>query len=522
MENQLVREKVSLDQAIDTESTQILLEGDIIVPDVKPDMALLLQNDAKVIIERVDVSSDRVNFIGKLELDVLYIAKGPDKPIYSMSVSAPIDDFLTLEGVSKDMWVSAKAEIANIDYKMLNDRKINYRAVINVSVSADYSDAQEVVVDVQDIPPSQVLKSSLSLNKTIENKLDHFKVKEQITIPASKPNIREILQCTAQLANKDIRVANGRVNIAGEILVSTLFKGDDDESFVEFVENDLPFNGSVDVSGAKDDMFADVSLAIQDQYVGVRADADGEDRVIDIEISIGVSVKVYSSDSIEILDDAYATDQDIKITKTPVTYPRLVCRNRNQTTIKEVVQIDPDSPDILQIFKVKGVSVLDDIKIIEDKIIAEGIIKADVLYVAQSDETPLFNYQTVLPYKQVIETKGASPGMNINLDISVDHVAFNMLSSRETEVRFLLTFNTQVVEEKTVEVISDVEFVPLDQSYLDNMASLTVYIVQPGDSLWKIAKKYNTSIDEMLSVNDIDNPAKVYPGQKLLILKKAA
>ncbi|MDR2751567.1 MAG: DUF3794 domain-containing protein, partial [Clostridiales bacterium] len=372
MENQLVREKVSLDQAIDTESTQILLEGDIIVPDVKPDMALLLQNDAKVIIERVDVSSDRVNFIGKLELDVLYIAKGPDKPIYSMSVSAPIDDFLTLEGVSKDMWVSAKAEIANIDYKMLNDRKINYRAVINVSVSADYSDAQEVVVDVQDIPPSQVLKSSLSLNKTIENKLDHFKVKEQITIPASKPNIREILQCTAQLANKDIRVANGRVNIAGEILVSTLFKGDDDESFVEFVENDLPFNGSVDVSGAKDDMFADVSLAIQDQYVGVRADADGEDRVIDIEISIGVSVKVYSSDSIEILDDAYATDQDIKITKTPVTYPRLVCRNRNQTTIKEVVQIDPDSPDILQIFKVKGVSVLDDIKIIEDKIIAEG------------------------------------------------------------------------------------------------------------------------------------------------------
>jgi nucleoid-associated protein YgaU len=522
MENQLVREKVYLDQTIDKESTQILLEGDIIVPDIKPDMALLLQNDARVVIERIDVSADRVNFIGKLELDVLYIAKGAEKPIYSMSVSAPIDDFITLEGVSKDMWVNAKAELANIDYKMLNDRKINYRAIINVTVSAEYSEAQEIVVDIQDIPASQILKSSLSLNKTVESKLDHFTVKDQITIPASKPNIREILQCSTQLANKDIRVANGRVNIAGELLVATLFKGDDDESFVEFVENDIPFNGSVDVAGAKDDMFADVVLTAQDQYVQVRPDADGEDRVIDIEVSIGVSLKVYSSDSIEILEDAYATDQDVKIAKSPVSYPRLVCRNRNQTTVKEVIQIDADSPDMLQIFKVKGTSATDDIKVIDDKIVAEGIIKADVLYVAGSDETPLYNYQTVIPYKQVIETKGSAPDMRINLDISVDHVAFSMLSPRETEVRFLLTFNTQVIEEKTVDVISDIEFTELDQSYLDNMASLTVYIVQPGDSLWKIAKKYNTSIDEMLSVNEIDNPTKIYPGQKLLILKKAS
>jgi hypothetical protein len=394
--------------------------------------------------------------------------------------------------------------------------------VINISVSAESSEAQEVVVDIQDIPASQLLKSSLSINKTVENKLDHFKVKDQLTIPASKPNISEILQVATQIANKDIRVANGRVNIAGELLVSTLFKGQDDESFVEFVENDIPFNGSVDVAGAKVDMFADVALTAQDQYVQVRPDSDGEDRVIDIEVSVGVSLKVYSSESIEILEDAYATDQDVRISKTPVSYPRLVCRNRNQTTVKEVVQIDPDSPDMLQIFKVKGVSVLDDVKVIEDKIIAEGIIKADVLYVAQSDETPLFNHQTVIPYRQVIETKGSAPDMGIGLDISVDHVAFSMLSPRETEVRFLLTFNTQVTEEKTVDVISDVEFAPLDQSYLDSMASLTVYIVQPGDSLWKIAKKYNTSIDEMLSVNEIDNPAKIYAGQKLLILKKVS
>ena len=49
---------------------------------------------------------------------------------------------------------------------------------------------------------------------------------------------------------------------------------------------------------------------------------------------------------------------------------------------------------------------------------------------------------------------------------------------------------------------------------------MTVYVVQGSDSLWKIAKRYNTPIDELMAINDIDNPGRLSAGQKLLILKK--
>jgi len=522
MENQLVREKVYLDQNINRESTQILLEGDIIVPDIKPDMAQILSTDARVLIEKTEVSTDRVNFIGKMDLGVLYIAKGPDRSVFSMSVTTPIDDFINLDGVTREMWVNAKAELANLDYKMLNDRKINYRAVVNVSVGAEYTDVRDVVVNIEDVPDNQLLKTTLSLNKTVENKLDHFTIKDQITLPSSKPNIQDIIQCSTQISNKDIRIAPGRVNILGELSVSTLFKGDSDENLVEFIENEIPFNGSVDVNGVNDDMYADVTLNVEDQYVQVRPDSDGEDRILDVEVSVGVILKVYNTQKMEILEDAYNIDQQLDIVKNKVAYPKLVCRNRNQTTIKEVIQIDNNSPDILQIFKVKGNVILDEVKVIDDKIIAEGAIKADVLYLAESDDTPLYSFGSVIPYRQVIETKGSAPDMAVNLDISIDHVAFNMLSKRETEVRFLLTFNTKVIEEKAVNIISDIEFRELDPSVLDGMSSMTIYVVQPDDSLWKIAKRYNTGIDELLSVNEIDGQAKICPGQKLLILKKVS
>jgi len=126
----------------------------------------------------------------------------------------------------------------------------------------------------------------------------------------------------------------------------------------------------------------------------------------------------------------------------------------------------------------------------------------------------------VLPFRQVIEAKGAKPAMRVSVDASIDHAAFSMLSGRETEVRFLLTFNTQVIEEEEARIIHNIEFTELSPETLAGMASMTVYIVQQGDTLWKIAKKYNTAIDELLAVNDIEHPGKIAPEQKLLILKK--
>jgi len=520
MSHQLVKEKISLDQNIGRETAQILMEGDMIVPDVKPDMALLLQTDAKVSIERTEVSTDRVNFIGKLDLQALYIAKGQEKSVHSMSLSAPVDDFINMDGVTKDMWVTARAELVNIDYKMLNDRKINYRAVVNIHVGADRSDTKDVVVHIQDIPENQLLKSHLSLNRTVEHKQDIFIVKDQMSVPSGKPNIREILQCAVRIANKDVRIAAGRVTITGELAVTTLYRTENGESMIEFTEHEIPFNGTVDVPGARDDMYADINLAVRDQYVQIRPDADGEDRVMDIEISVSVSLKVISGENLEILEDAYCINQQLDIAYTPVRYPRLICRNRNQSPVKEVVQIDGQCPDILQIFRVKGDAHIDDIKVIDDRIIVEGVINADVLYVAENDDTPLFSYQTFIPYRQVIETKGARPDMRVNVDVSVDHIAFNMLSRRETELRFLLTFATQVLEERSMNIIQDIAFSEMDRSVLENMASITVYVVQPGDSLWKIAKKYNTGLDELMAVNEIENASRVGAGQKLLILKR--
>ena len=46
----------------------------------------------------------------------------------------------------------------------------------------------------------------------------------------------------------------------------------------------------------------------------------------------------------------------------------------------------------------------------------------------------------------------------------------------------------------------------------------STYIVQPGDTMWKIASRNQVGISEIISANpQVKNPALIYPGQKLTI-----
>ena len=55
----------------------------------------------------------------------------------------------------------------------------------------------------------------------------------------------------------------------------------------------------------------------------------------------------------------------------------------------------------------------------------------------------------------------------------------------------------------------------------EQKASVIIYSVDKGDTLWKLAKKYNTTIEELVKINDIENPEIIIIGQKLIIPGRA-
>ncbi len=46
-------------------------------------------------------------------------------------------------------------------------------------------------------------------------------------------------------------------------------------------------------------------------------------------------------------------------------------------------------------------------------------------------------------------------------------------------------------------------------------AEIDYYVTRPGDTLWSIAQKHNTDVRRLSAINNLNNPNVLYPGQIL-------
>ena len=70
-------------------------------------------------------------------------------------------------------------------------------------------------------------------------------------------------------------------------------------------------------------------------------------------------------------------------------------------------------------------------------------------------------------------------------------------------------------------VIKRAEALPLDVKKLQEMPGIVGYLVQEGDSLWTIAKRFHTTVDNIISTNNLASEV-IHPGDCLLLVKEVA
>ena len=94
-----------------------------------------------------------------------------------------------------------------------------------------------------------------------------------------------------------------------------------------------------------------------------------------------------------------------------------------------------------------------------------------------------------------------------------------MLGGGEAEVKAQLTVELLVFQPMQEEVVTSVQTQPFDLKRWEQQPGIVGYIVQPGDSLWKIAKKFHTTVDQVREMNEIDGE-EAGAGARLLLIKE--
>lgn len=105
---------------------------------------------------------------------------------------------------------------------------------------------------------------------------------------------------------------------------------------------------------------------------------------------------------------------------------------------------------------------------------------------------------------------------NVDFDIQIVNQDFIVQDSGDINCNIDMDILSNYNQNRSLNIIDKVD---VSENTKDQDYSVVVYIVKKGDTLWKIAKRFKTTVDFIVRTNGIEDENKIYIGQKLYIPK---
>lgn len=515
----LLKESIKVNQVVGRETSVVVIENDIIVPDVKPDISRILVLDGEPSVTSTEVLQDKVIVGGSIRYKILYVSDESTNEAKSINTSVNFTGTLEIPQAQNGMNARAKCDVEHIDFEILNGRKLNIKTVVAISGKVSQEESYLLTTDIRGIDGIQTLTESREINNFINESEDVISVKEALQVPGGKGAIVDILRTDVKIGNKEYKVIDNKIVAKGELTVSTIYISDDEGSTIQQMEHEIPFIQTLSIADVAEDAKCDVEFRIKDYQFDAEEDSDGELRTLNSNILVEIYSQVSEKRVIDVLDDAYSPFAKVTLEKAPFIMEKVVGEARVQTTVKDSLVIEEGSPEISQIFNIISKPIISDYRIADERVQVEGGLNIKLIYLGGGEEPVICCSEQDIPVRCSIEVKGAASDMSCEVDLEVDHLNYSMLSSGEVELRTVLGISAKVLNEDSIPIITKAAEASLEDTRAVNAPSITIYYVKPEDTLWDIAKRYYTTITDIKSINEFNEREELSEGQQILITR---
>ena len=125
----------------------------------------------------------------------------------------------------------------------------------------------------------------------------------------------------------------------------------------------------------------------------------------------------------------------------------------------------------------------------------EGVLETVAIYMSSFSGEPTCSLMEQIPFKHFVEIPGLKLGMQCIVKCSVDSLNFSPMNSQMIDLRVVINVSADAYKQTEKRLVNKAEEVE------------------------GIAKRYNTTVDALVKLNNIENPSKVTTGMQIMILK---
>lgn len=510
MEIELRKETIHVNEAVCNQSMQVLAESDVIVPDSKSDIAKVLQLDSNATVDNIVTGERGTEITGHVDMTLLYVPDGDTKPVCSMPITLEFVTEAESNSVTPGCKCVVTADICHVEFSLLNSRKLSVRAVVDLDMKCYCTRAVETVCEVDG--GVEAKRDNMQVYNLLHTSMRKFPLRETLAFPAGKPSAVSVLKADTKITDKEIRVVTGKVVVKGNVQICTLYVSE--ANGIEFMEHELPFTEVIDADGATEGCMCELDLSLSGAQVSLSADGDGDMRFLDVSLMCNANVMLSEVSDLSLITDCFCKDKDMICETQPFALHMLAGTGSAQANVKGILQLGANAPELEAVYNVVAKPYIQDVTVTDNTATVQGNIACYLLYLSTSPSTPVSTAKAQIEFSLPIGVEGLLEGMDCEISAETLHCSYNITMSGEIEIRCVLRLDAKAIEQKTLSLITGAR---VEETDVPLLHGILLYFVKPGDTLWNIAKHYRVPLALLKSINKLENPDLIFPGQRLLI-----
>lgn len=485
--------------------------AEAIVPDALPDILRIVGCQGTAMINSREIKDGRIHMKGSVKTFVLYVPEDGEG-LAQLEVNLPYMQVFEVHGEGEGV-LFCLAEVQSIDCRAINPRKVLVRATVRLQARSLEKKVFSLCAGLRGKPDEtsnvQMLRETRSARLPVAVKTKSFTVTDETEIPSTRPAVREVLNWTCRPAVVEYNIIGRKIVLKGNLQFKTLCRGL--ESFNEVFEMnfDLPFSQIIEVDGMEEGAECFIQFQLEELHLSPGTNSEG--RILEVYAGLEAQVALYSVEKLETVSDLYSTTMNSTVDIRPYVFTSLNERTVRRQTVRDSMETE------------EPVRLIRDMDVLFDAIsltAGDGFVRlettADCKVLYDAEDGGVYQASKKIPVALRLDTSGeVVPYARVYPAAE----AFSVGASGGVEIRFDACFDVELTQREQIRSVASATL----EEYGEHppiRPSVVLKYPNGGESLWSMAKRYNTTEGDIRAANGLEATQKPDVNTLLLIPKR--
>lgn len=497
------KEQIVLNQIIGQKKETRVVESDIIVNDIKPDVLNIISTSGIINIYKKEILDGKVRIDGGINTYIIYLADDEQGSTRSLNNCMDFTQIIDIDNCREGMLSEENIILKSFETKVINGRKINVKANLEIGTNVYSNENVEIVTGIKDASNMKLLNKNQKITSLLGNGTNKIYAKDTIAIDIAD-DIAEIMKVNFNIIEEETKTSYNKILSKSSAQVEIMYLTEDNR--INSVSNKIPIMGVVDIQDINENCICNTRNTLKNLVIKPNST---EEHSIYIEAEVELSCIAYEIKEINLIEDLYNLELEVETNKKKISIITEKRKLQEIYTMKENIRV----PDLTgAVYNISAIPTINKYELMSGKILYSGDVNVEILF-NQNNRT---NSRIIeIPFNYEMNSESINSGSIVDTKIMAKQTDA-VVKDGNVELMISLEIDLSLSMKANLDVIKEIN---MEEKQDCNTYSMTIYFVKPGDTLWKIAKTFRSTVEDIAEVNEIDDINKINVGEQLYIPK---